>query len=449
MLPFVAHRDPDAVVAWRGTQPITLRQLLADVHALAGRLPDAPWMLNGCGDRYRFVVGLGAALLRGQLSVLPHNHLPQTLERLAGEFPGLYCLTDGDAPVAPLARIAYPPQPAPPGAHAVPAFEAGRAAACLFTSGSTGSPVAHRRTWGTIVASGRAEAERLGIDATGGWAILGTVPSQHSYGFESSIHLALQSGAAVVADRPFYPADILDTLARLPAPRLLVTTPVHLRALLGEGRGRGCVEHVLSATAPLPATLAAEVETHFGAPVSEIYGSTESGQVASRRPTQDDAWTPLAGVRVGSDGIFGYAEAGHVGARTALADHLEIAPDGRFLLLGRSADMVNIAGKRSSIAFIERELLAIPGVRDAACLLTPDDDRLIPRIQAFVVAPGLRAREILAALRTRIEPAFLPRPLVRVEALPRDGTGKLPRERLLALAQSAGRPNAGGRDGQH
>jgi len=37
------------------------------------------------------------------------------------------------------------------------------------------------------------------------------------------------------------------------------------------------------------------------------------------------------------------------------------------------------------------------------------------------------------ALRERIDPLFLPRPLLFVDALPRNGTGKLPRAALDAL----------------
>jgi len=53
---------------------------------------------------------------------------------------------------------------------------------------------------------------------------------------------------------------------------------------------------------------------------------------------------------------------------------------------------------------------------------------------AFVVAPGVSRAAILAALRERIDPAFLPRPMILVDALPRDALGKLPRENLTELA---------------
>jgi hypothetical protein len=58
------------------------------------------------------------------------------------------------------------------------------------------------------------------------------VPAQHSYGLESTILLTLHGGCALWHGRPFYPADIVDALAAVPRPRLLVSTPFHLRALL-------------------------------------------------------------------------------------------------------------------------------------------------------------------------------------------------------------------------
>jgi len=434
LLPFLAHQHPDQPVACRAGRSIALRQMLADMHALAERLPAAGFVLNGCQDRYRFTVGLGAALLRGQVSVLPHNHVPHTLAQLGAQFPGLYCLSDESIPVAPLALLRFPEQAAAPGDHAVPCFDAQQPAVVLFTSGSTGQALAHARSWGAVVAGARAQARRLGLHAGQGWSILGTVPSQHSYGFESSIQLALQSGSVIVADRPFFPADVLDTLAGLARPRLLVTTPVHLRALLAASRPEATADLVVSATAALPRALAREVERRFAAPLMEVYGCTETGQLATRRTVHADAWQPTDGVHVGVEDGRAYAYGDRLAGRIALSDRIELREAGHFVLRGRSDDMVNIAGKRSSLAFLERQLMAIPGVVDAACLVSEEREGAAARVSAFVVAPTLDRRRILARLRERVDAAFLPRPLVLVEALPRDGNGKLPRRRLQALA---------------
>ena len=52
---------------------------------------------------------------------------------------------------------------------------------------------------------------------------------------------------------------------------------------------------------------------------------------------------------------------------------------------------------------------------------------------AFVVAPCLKSREILSALRNSIDSIFLPRPLYLIDKLPRNATGKLTSEALHQL----------------
>jgi acyl-coenzyme A synthetase/AMP-(fatty) acid ligase len=119
-----------------------------------------------------------------------------------------------------------------------------------------------------------------------------------------------------------------------------------------------------------------------------------------------------------------------------MGDILEPVTDELFLLHGRIADLVNIAGKRHSLASLNHLLNTIPGVVDGAFYM-PDETghNHIARLAACVVAPGLDAPHLLAALREQIDPVFLPRPLLFVDALPRNSTGKLPREALQALFQ--------------
>ena len=70
---------------------------------------------------------------------------------------------------------------------------------------------------------------------------------------------------------------------------------------------------------------------------------------------------------------------------------------------------------------------------DDGAFHVPERAEGVTRLMAFVVAPRA-TRRVLAALRRRIDPAFLPRPLVKVERLPRAATGKIPLEALRALA---------------
>lgn len=435
-VPLLAHGDATAVFAWRPDGPVTVGSYLADVRDLAAQLPETGYLLNLCHDRYRFAVGFAAGLLRGMTSLQPSSQSPETFRRLQEDYPGLIALYDTPAEAPDLPRFAFPALGSAaktPSDTAIPMIPADHPAAILFTSGSTGLPQAQVKTWGKLVRNGRAEALALGLDVKP-HVLVGTVPVQHSYGFESTFLLALHGGCAFWAGKPFYPQDIASALAAVPQPRLLVTTPFHLSALLASGIELPAIDILLSATAPLSTALAAEAEARTGAPMLEIYGSTESGQLASRRTTDGAAWTLLPGVRLAQADDRTVACDGHVEGRIALSDVIELLPDNRFLLHGRHADLINIAGKRTSLAYLNHQLAAVPGVVDGAFFL-PDEEGPdgITRLTAFVVAPGLSPRQITAALRERIEAIFLPRPLFLVDQLPRNSTGKLPRSDLQAL----------------
>ena len=113
----------------------------------------------------------------------------------------------------------------------------------------------------------------------------------------------------------------------------------------------------------------------------------------------------------------------------------------RFLLRGRTQDLVNVAGKRGSLAFLNHQLGAIPGVVDAFFYLPEESASYsatgIVRLAALAVAPGLTATEIIRELRKRVDPVFLPRPLLLVEQIPRNSTGKLPLALLKSLTERA------------
>ncbi len=437
-LPILGHDSPGAVCAYRQGRPVTVAEFVRDVRRLAAQLPDRPYIFNLCGDRYRFAVGLGAALLRKQISLLPPNYTPDFIARLSAAYPGVYCLVDGASEYPGMESVAFPDAPAGAGATqeadaAVPRSPAAQCAALVFTSGSTGDPVAHPKSWGSLVADGTTEAGELGIARGSGLALLGTVPPQHMYGLETTVLMPLLAGLALVAEKPFYPADIRAHLAALPAPRALVTTPVHLRALLAEAAPLPAAAMVLSATAPHAVETASEAEARFGAPLYEIYGCTEAGQIATRRTVQQDAWRlfPHVAFQRGADGRT-WVQGGHVEILAPLGDVIEQNPDGTFLLLGRTSDMVNIGGKRTSLQALNHHLNAIEGVHDGIFVL-PDGDAARP--MAFAVAPGLSEASILAALRARMDAVFLPRPLVLVEALPRNTTGKVTRETVRRLLE--------------
>ncbi len=445
--PLLAARDLEAPIAWRKGQPISARQFLADACELAERLPARGPMINLCLDRYRFAVGLAAALLRGHTSLLPPNVLPETLAALREQGADLYALGD-DAPVADigLKQLQVPPEHAEVRPLAVPRIAGSQLAACLLTSGSTGQPQPHAKRWDALVLNIGAEARRLAEFARrpdlAGLNIVATVPAQHSYGFESTVLLALLGGAAFDSERPYFPADIALALSRVPRPRALVTTPFHLKTLLQSAIELPAVDLLISATAPLSPQLAQQAEQVLGGPLIEIYGCTEAGQVATRRTVDGEHWQTFDGLSIsrhaGPDqGVDSFVvQGGHVPAPTALADILQLETPSRFRLLGRANDLIHVAGKRSSLGHLNFHLNSIEGVIDGAFWLPDEIVDGVVRPVVFVVSHTLDSRALIAALRRRIEAVFVPRRVVFVEALPREATGKLTAQSLRELAQA-------------
>jgi acyl-coenzyme A synthetase/AMP-(fatty) acid ligase len=92
---------------------------------------------------------------------------------------------------------------------------------------------------------------------------------------------------------------------------------------------------------------------------------------------------------------------------------------------------------------LNAQLNAIPGVVDGAFFLSDSSGGStgVARLGAAVVAPGLSPAHLTEQLRQRIDPVFLPRPLLMVESLPRNATGKLPQSALQGFADEQLRLN--------
>ena len=442
MLPLVTHTQLSDPIAYRGGVAISVAQYLADVAHCATRLPAAKYVLLACQDRYAFAVGLGAAWVRQQSCLLPSTHTEELIGKLASTHEALYCLTDERACNIQLPQTYITDwllQADTPRTATAPMIDPGHVAAYVFTSGSTGLPVAHRKTWGRLVINVQREGQRLGVVPGSGYTMVGTVPPQHMYGFESTVLIAMQNAAAFESGKPFYPADIERTMARTPRPRALVTTPFHLRAFITEVAAPSSIDLLVCATAPLTAALAVEAEQKTQARLLEIYGSTETGQLATRETSQTSDWTTFDGIELAHVGDKPFASGAQIEGSVEVNDVLELLSERRFILHGRTVDMVNVAGKSTTLGHLNHQLLSIPGVEDGAFFVpneATEGTGNTTRLAAVVVAPTLSIEALQQALRRKIAPAFLPRPFKLVPTLPRNSTGKLPRETLLALIQA-------------
>ncbi|WP_414675074.1 AMP-binding protein [Luteibacter sp.] len=427
-------------VAWREGRAVSAGTFLGHVRQVAALLPQADSAVNLCEDRYAFLVAFAALIVRGQANLLPPSRAPHAVDEVMAGHPGSYAI--GEQPLSP-APAGYLCMPSLDDDVAVggevPMIPANAVAAIGYTSGSTGRPKPNIKTWGGFVASNAGNANMLGKAIGGSFDLVATVPPQHMYGMEMSVLMPLLSEVSVHAGRPFFPADVAAALGTMPEPRVLVITPVHLRAIVESGVALPTLAAFVSATAPMPVDLATAAEQRFRAPLYEVFGSTETCVFASRRPSVEEDWTLYAGVALHPQPDGTLVEAPQLAEPIVLADIVSLHDEGRrFRLRGRNTDLLEIAGKRASLGDLNRRLLAIDGVRDGVLFQLDETDASgVRRIAGLVVAPGMTDQAVLSALRQAMDPVFLPRPLRMVDALPRNETGKLPRGELLALIRPA------------
>lgn len=353
-----------------------------------------------------------AAIIAGQCTLMPPNRQPYTLEQLAELYPDNYVIgEDGNEPRAGSSSD-----------DGVPDIADDQLCAIAFTSGSTGAPAPSRKYWRTLREGTLGNMRLLLGDGHAHFNLVATVPPQHMWGMEMSILLPLFTRVAVSTRMPFYPQDIADAVSELEEPVVLVSSPIHLETLLKSGVKAERLDRIFTATAPLSRELAVSLERTFSTRVQDVFGCSESGILATRSTATEELWNyaDYFDLCVTDEGI--HIRAAHLPEDVLMPDIVELVGDSQYRWLGRQADMVNIAGKRGSLADINHRLRELPGVVDGVVFVRDDRPN---RLAALVVAPGIEVSAILNDLKDQVEPVFLPRPMYKVDMLPRQETGKI------------------------
>ncbi|MBD3776933.1 MAG: AMP-binding protein [Thiotrichales bacterium] len=436
------HTLRDAWLLTDGTDGYSTSAIISAAWHLAQHLPAKPHVVNLFSDRHAFLVVLLAVAMRSGTLLLPSSTTSRALDDIQAFFPDrlLWLASDCSILNRPGAewissediRDSLAEEPSASLEQMLAAFDF-NSDVVMFTSGSTGLPKPVRKTWRELAVMGENAIARFG------WAdvkpyVVATVPQQHMFGFETTMLWPLLSGAQVYSGRPLFPEDIQAAINGVDGREVwLISTPLHLRKLLDYG-----VEftvprlNILSATAPLSAELARDLSTHFNARVFEVYGSTETASLASRELLRNPLWRLYDGYRLSQQADSTNLHIEALEQTHTLHDRLRLVDGEHFELMGRQSDLVKVAGKRASLADLNRALLGIDGVEDATFWYDEGSDRM----QALVVSATLDAARIRSALTPWMDPVFLPRRIHFVDSLPRNTVGKLPQAALAELVAS-------------
>jgi acyl-coenzyme A synthetase/AMP-(fatty) acid ligase len=430
---FARGREPSHVVALVDGQPRDFRRFTEDIGAVTTRVTAQRHHRAAlvCQGSYAFTVGLFGLLQAGCDIMLPPNGQAGTLESLRGHFDSI--VDDSFVHGAEAQSTKLGPK-------------AATANLTFFTSGSTGAPKKIVKTLAMLDGEIAALQDLWG-DSSGHGTAFATVSHQHVYGMTFKILWPMAAG------RPF--ADETDelwetALARLTPDATLVSGPAHLSRIGGltplpTARRPA---RIFSAGAPLSLAAASATADIFGCRPTEIFGSTETGAIATRQQTTDDQpWHLLPGMRMRlTDNGCLSLRAPWIGEGWFdTADVVDPVPGG-FLFIGRADRIVKIEGKRISLPEIEQSLTRLQWITAAAVTVLQD----VPiRLAAAVVLTDA-GREHLAglgnfrfgrvlrhALSETQEAAGMPRLWRFVDQLPpQDGMGKRREGDLRALFET-------------
>jgi acyl-coenzyme A synthetase/AMP-(fatty) acid ligase len=416
--------------ALRRGEPIYPPRLFEDIEAATRLIPEAEGdILLTCKGRYAFSVALFAAWRSGRQIILPPNLHGSSLQKIREMHHVAAELSDGF-----LAECATDTDPGT-GDYAL-AFDTNADAVTLYTSGSTGQPQPVRKTIGNLFSEAMTLKHSLALPKG---PLLASVPTYHLYGLTFSIMLPWVLGVPMADECPLHADEVSEAITANNA-RILVTVPVHLRALLAQQLGCSDLS-VISSAGRLDEEIASKWHAQYGRDIIEIYGSSETGVIAHRQQDTCTLWKPFFGVNIArtDDGLLRVASPfihQDEGPMFQTQD-LVTMNDGGFRLHGRSDSIVKIAGRRISLLIVEQALMQCDGVVDAAVVAVPVQghirDMAIWAAVATDEAEAVSVRGIRAHLASKLDTIKLPRRIAIVRNLPREENGKLSHERLMGL----------------
>lgn len=387
-----------------------------------------------CSDRKEIIMAaILASLVGGPELIIPHalsepvigevlkSHDCLLVAEAGGEspFPRQTVFLEGAK--RPLSPPSLPPDP-------------DRTLLSLFTGGSTARPKIWRKTARNLFGEALHLVDRFGI--TDDDLVLATVPPRHIYGLLFAVLVPFLSGARVIGGTAAFPGEIISAANRYSA-TVLVSVPIHYRVLTAADFRMPSLRAAFSSAGALAKEDADYFYGRTGIAVSEIYGSTETGGVATRRPALgEEVLTPFENVnfriekgvlKIKSDFISPDLPKDAKGFFTT-SDRVR-REGGGFVLLGRVDDIVKVAGKRVDLVEIQQAIRKAAGVQDARVFAVRSANGRQNEIAA-IVAGGVEEAALRAGLGRVLEPHCLPRRIRIVRRLPSLPTGKLDRDQI-------------------
>lgn len=438
-------RDMDSIVCYEGRYTDGVFKRWRDFaedctkmrHFLLSQNVDK-WILN-CEDCYYFYVTFASLLQCRKEILLTANITPEFIKEI--RFPGIGFLTDQKAPDSTdIAAIIEQPSM---GTEEFPPIVASGTKIHMYTSGSTGHPKAVLQRMKEFELDNAFIMSKWGDDFYKR-IVCSCVNQHHIYGLLFSVVLPFAAGVPFRRNRITVPAEfksLTDTSY------MIIAVPAFLkRTVEDETESFGLKSPVIfTSGGVLTPDVAKKTDQIMGFWPIEVYGSTETSGIAYRQSKNGLEWTPFdnAEISQNADGCL-IIRSPYISdpAGFETADLVEIFPDGRFLLKGRSDSIVKIEEKRISVTEVENRLNQNPYVKD--CCVIAMADRRQYLAAAVVLSPagvekfaGADKFDINQYFRNYLagffEAVVLPRKWRYLDAIPQNAMGKRKKDDIKAL----------------
>jgi long-chain acyl-CoA synthetase len=390
------------------------------------------------------------ACLRKQIVVLP---LEQMLSDEQREKALKICLAT--AVVATVPGGSWKTLPLRRAASTEGKWSANPPALLKLTSGTTAVPRAVRFRSEQLLADCENICETMAISDRD--LNFGVIPISHSYGFSNLLTPLIARGVSLALSNDRIPRAIIDGLAASRA-TVFPGMPVFYQSFceMDEPPPLPDLRLCISAGAPLPVEIGQMFFEKFRREIHSFYGASECGGICYVRepqPIPGFVGEAMSGVtlelvdpkisnslirvrsRAVADGYFPVPDDDKLARGIFVPDDVLEKTARGYRIVGRSSDLINVAGKKVHPAEVEAEILRCEGVREAV-VFGRESERRNQEVAACVVAQGLTEGELLAYCRSRLSSWQVPRRIYFLEAIPVNERGKTSR-RELALRYPA------------
>ncbi len=325
----------------------------------------------------------------------------------------------------------------------------GTAKVYFYTSGSTGQPKVVEKYYWQIQAEIEALEATFGEQVSGS-TFLATISHQHIYGLLFKLLWPIQKSHKLIAKVYEYPEHILNKIQHDELDSVtFIASPAHLQRLVTDNvltEVKSSFATIFSSGGPLDADKNLALQCQLACPITEVYGSTETGGIAwrKRRSIDDELWRTFAGISVfyQQDSELLKLTSPYIDCDEYLADdRVEIIDESNFKLLGRADSIVKIEEKRVSLDEVALRLKDHDYVADAHVLVIGNARK---RLAAVIVlsAEGLKTSQVVRKfeldktfrkyLSDWFEAVVVPKKFRYPTELPYDSRGKLSRIEMEA-----------------